>query len=104
MAQEGEDARRWSTLDLALESGCVLTLGLDWLQTRSPNDEELNPLLGRHPSRTKVDVYFAGSALAHVAIAAVLPRPWRTVWQAAVMGMEIGVVNRNYFAGIKFGF
>jgi hypothetical protein len=34
----------------------------------------------------------------------VLPRPWRTVWQAAVMGMEIGVVHRNYFAGIRFDF
>ena len=38
------------------------------------------------------------------AIAALLPRPWRTIWQATVVGMEIGVVSRNYFAGIKLGF
>ena len=98
------DDRRWSALDLTLESACVVTLAIDWLQTRPMNDEELNPLLGRHPSRTAVDVYFAGSALGHLAIAALLPRPWRTIWQATVVGMEIGVVSRNYFAGIKLGF
>jgi len=104
----------WTLLDTTLEaSGAALQL-VDWSTTL--NDarpkywdgerwviavESWNPILGRRPSEAKVNVYFAGTLLAHAAIAYALPRPWRTLWQVAWIGMEADADAYNVAGGLR---
>jgi hypothetical protein len=84
-------------------------LAADWLQTReiSRNPDrfyETNPVLGRHPSLSAVNAYFAAGLLAHTAVAMALPPPWRGPWQYLTFAFEAGVVAHNASLGIGFGF
>lgn len=94
---------------LAAELAYTALHGLDWAQTRSiaasPRAfEEKNILLGPHPSRSKVNAYFASTLTAHWAIAYVLPanaKPW---FQSATIALELGVVAHNYHIGLSARF
>lgn len=98
----------WTTADTTREA---VYLGLhvaDWGQTlgiaESPNYYESNPILGRNPSRGEVNRYFAVTAIGHAAVAYLLPHEAREVWQYTTIGMEAGIVARNYNVGIEFNF
>ena len=57
-------------------SGTLLT---DWSLTdyaaRHPEEkEEINPLLGKHPSSGSVAVYFTGCGIGHALVSAALPQ------------------------------
>jgi hypothetical protein len=99
-----EDRRRWTATDTALEASLVLVLTVDWMQTRTdvaPRCWELNPLLGRCPSPFAVDIYFAGLVVLHVAVAILLPHPWRTLWQVLLLLKETITITRNHVLGIR---
>ncbi|MBW2610685.1 MAG: hypothetical protein JRC68_10140 [Deltaproteobacteria bacterium] len=97
----------WTKTDKILE-GTYLTLHcVDWLQTRSADwDEfyETNPILGRAPSKGKVDLYFLGTGILHPIITHVLPQKYRKYWQAVTIGMEAYTVGNNYHIGMRIGF
>ena len=57
---------------------------------------ESNPILGREPSRTKIDIYFALAAWSHYWVAKRLPMPWRRWWQVYGGLIQLGYVHRNY--------
>lgn len=82
---------------------------VDWRQTqaiaRGPSFdgyvlEESNPILGRRPSASKVNAYFAATSALHAGIAVALPRPWRTWWQLVGIGVEAHAIGRNAVNGI----
>jgi hypothetical protein len=116
--RERLDPRAWSAGDVALQT--VFTVGMvaDWIQTRNTiaahrevpgkpgiHYVELNPVLGRSPSRTAVDTYFLGMAAAQLAVTHLLPHgAWRTSWLFADIGFEGGIVARNLRMGIGFRF
>lgn len=115
--EAGEGSRAWSSGDVALEMLFVVGIVADWNQTRHTiaahrkvpgkpgyHYDEINPLLGRSPSRRQVDTYFLGATVAHVAVAHLLPGRWRTSWQLLGLGVEVGVVGRNLSMGIGFRF
>jgi hypothetical protein len=71
-----------------------------------PNLQELNPLLGAHPSDGKVLAYFAGTGLLHWAITRELvresvPAPIVQTWEALGIGLEVGMVAHNYSIGLR---
>lgn len=80
----------------------------DWSQTRDiknhSDQHESNVLLGRHPSDTKVDAYFAGSMVANQWIANQLEGGWRTGFQATIILIETAAVSNNHALGVKFSF
>ena len=102
----------WTSYDTALEVAFAGALVADWLQTRQiartadgPGGlEESNPLLGRRPSGPHLGGYFAAAAVGHLAVAAVLPRPWRTVWQATWIGLEGLSIRKNASLGLRVTF
>jgi hypothetical protein len=59
--------------------------------------DEVNPILGRHPSMRAVDTHFASTIVLHSAIAVVLPIRWRRAWQAGTLGLEAICLYRNFF-------
>lgn len=111
-------ADKWTAEDTAWQSGVIALKLMDWSQTRyiakHPNEYyEINPILGRHPSTSDVDLYFAGSILLHTAIAMALPpkatvmgydiNP-RRIFQAVQIGLNGVCVAHNLSIGIGFDF
>ncbi len=98
----------WTTADTVLQGAFVAAVAVDYLQTRSfllhdnPAESwEQNPLLGRHPSMTKLTLFCAGGIVAHTAIAYVLPHPWRTLWQLAWIAVEGATIYGNVQTGVR---
>lgn len=84
------------------------TLLLDAAQTldikNHPDLYETNPLLGRHPSDTKIVAYFIGAGFAHNAITKKLPTEYRAAWQYGWAALEIGTIIRNRKLNLRFNF
>ncbi len=85
----------------------ALTL-VDWKQTqqivKDDNLYEMNPLLGRYPSRDKVDTLIPLGILSQWAITYYLPKKYRKTWQYFVIGAETTAVVNNYSVGIRIDF
>lgn len=92
----------WSKTDTTLEATLVAVSVADYLQTRhiASHCLEANPILGSCPSNKKITLYFTASIASHIAIAAALPKPWRTIFQVSSIGWEGRVVSLN----IQHGF
>ena len=88
--------------------GANLALMADWAQTRdisTTGRKELNPILGDHPSLSKVNIYFASIILVTNIIGEyVLPKRHKKTWYAIVVIAEGVVVARNLNIGVKFKF
>lgn len=81
----------------------------DWNQTRhiaqAPTAfQEKNLLLGDHPTGPQVNRYFAGTLLAHWAIAMALPDNYRRAFQGISIAVEANTVRRNYAIGLSARF
>jgi hypothetical protein len=87
----------WTKQDTALEVAFAGATALDWRQTVSitGNCEESNPMIGRCGGMVPPNIYFPIAIAVHAAIAACLPRRWRTVFQAFTTGLEVGTVASN---------
>lgn len=101
----------WSTQDKLMEMGFATSIVMDWGQTRDiqrwsagNHRHEENPVLGEHPSNNAINNYFISSLVLHALIADQLHGKWRTAWQAAWIGLEVGTVQRNYALGIRLNF
>lgn len=106
----------WSTTDVMLQTSLAAIIVVDWSQTIAFTQQvqprydpyartynESNPVLGVTPSRARVNTLIPAALLAHTAVAAVLPHgPWRTVWQASWIGVELHAVGLNWAAGVRF--
>jgi len=118
----------WTKTDTALEVAFQGVTLLDWNQTLRGHDtmkpltttvyyngvphtttlwntmvpayEENNPLLGRHPSRARINVTIAAAMIGHAAVARLLPQPYRRYWQAVFITIEVGAVTHNVRAGL----
>ena len=101
-------ADSWTTADNAREAVYLALVAVDWGQTldlRHRADlQESNPVLGLHPSRSRVNSYFLANALLHPVIAHYLPGPWRAAFQYVSLGVEVGAVSNNARLGIRITF
>jgi hypothetical protein len=110
--------RAWSSADVTLQAVFVVSMLADWNQTRftiaaqrpvpgkaGVHYQEQNPILGPHPSATRVDLYFLTMTVAHLSVAHVLPQGrWRTAWQLLGLGVQVGAVTHNASMGVGFRF
>lgn len=98
----------WSKADTARE---IIWEGLhvvDWGQTRyiakHPDKfYEINPLIGKHPSTSKVDIYMAGTTLLHPVVSGYLKPEYRKWFQYITIGISGGCVINNASIGVKVG-
>ncbi len=117
---------KWDAVDTIGEAVTIGLIVVDWGQTswatqyhrkiepsRHVCYAETNPILGRYPSKGRVNTYFALAIVGHAAIAYALPKkieflgvkiPARQVWQAVWIGIEANQVYRNYQIGVGFRF
>ncbi len=95
---DARDARRWTAGDTALELTYLAVQTVDWMQTRHflrEGSTEANPILGERPTRGTLVAYNFAAMTLHAAVAYVLPRPWRTVWQCVWIGAEAWTIGGN---------
>ncbi len=102
-------AMSWDSKDTYYQGAVVSALLIDMGQTLhiadNPNKYyEMNPLLGKHPSKEKVVGYFMGGIGAHTLIAMALPQDYRRVWQCVGIGIESLAVYHNDRVGVKLEF
>jgi hypothetical protein len=102
-------ASDWSKVDTALQITYSALHVIDWGQTldiaKHPKDwSETNPILGKHPSISKVNSYFAATLVGHAVVSYLLPKPYRRIWQCMWIGIEAGYVTHNYSVGINVRF
>ena len=102
----------WSTQDIVMESTWQALHVIDWQQTLNVADNpdqyyELNPFIGKHPSRGKVNSSMGLYAVGHAVITHYIPRGWqcwklpcRTYWQGITLGTKAGIVYWNYSVGL----
>jgi hypothetical protein len=102
-------ADKWSTQDKTMQATYLTLKFIDWRQTRTiaknPDDYyEMNPILGRHPSTTEVDIYFATTAILNTVITHYLPSKYRPWWQGISITVSGTCVVNNFAVGIKMDF
>jgi hypothetical protein len=88
---------RWTKRDSALELAFVTTTAIDWHQTMSITAGclETNPMIGTCGDVVPPSVYFPIVIVLHAAVAAVLPRPWREIFQSFTIGVEANTIYTN---------
>jgi hypothetical protein len=81
-------------------------LAADYLQTRQivRDGYENNPLIGSHGQRIPPARYFLAAFALHTAVAVLLPRPWRNVWQGAICVSQGVTVWNNAAEGYAIEF
>ncbi len=102
-AEQPADRKVWTPRDTAFEFLFAALVYVDWKQTieftqnphKYPDCYETNPLIGRHPTRRRVNSVVGASLLAHAFTAYILPRPYRGWWQWVWIGVEADVIHTN---------
>jgi len=102
-------ADEWTPADTAREATYLVLHVIDWGQTldivgQEDRYHEINPILGEHPSRGRVNLYMATTPIVHGALAYALPRAWREGWQYVTIGIEGNLVYHNYRIGLHVDF
>jgi len=103
----------WSGADTARQAAFLGLLAIDCNQSRAiaqhPDhfreaDALARVFQGSKPSVGRINMTCLGGAVAHTAISALLPRPWRESWQWASIGIEAAVVRGNHMISMRASF
>ena len=108
-ANAASDRDAWTPVDTGLQLTYTALAVADWNQTlhiaRNPERfYEKNDTLGRHPDKGRVNAYFATTIAVNAVIAALLPKPYRTFWQAVWIGYAGDTVRKNHQLGLRLSF
>ena len=96
---------QWRTEHTVLAISSSAAIAGDWLLTadalRQGTYQELNPILGPHPSLGSLTTYSLLAVGANLAIGRLLPPAVRGLWFAAVTGFESAIVIHQYHIGLR---
>ena len=70
-----------------------------WMTSRGAPFEEANPVLGKHPSVSKVELYFVGAIALNALAWALSPKRYRAVVPLAVMAAQAKPIAGNVSLG-----
>jgi len=108
-----------SSADMSMEILFAGLYAIDWGQTldiAGRQDEgyyETNPIIGRHPTRGRVNTIFAAFAVGQVAGTILLPTKYkiagsvlnlRRIWQMSFITVSASCVANNYAIGLHARF
>jgi hypothetical protein len=105
--QSKADLSDWSETDKHLLLASEISLYLDWRQTLDikshSNFYETNPILGQHPSNSRVDIYF-GSVMAGTYVIANQLDENRSLFLGGITLVEVFTILKNRRLGLSFSF
>jgi hypothetical protein len=99
-------ADEWTPTDSKVQLATTVSLAVDYAQTIRITDDglESNPIMGTHGQHVTPHVYFPLVIAGQLALARVLPQPWRRLSQLLVIGVETRAISKNWGAGYTFEF
>lgn len=102
-----EEKNNWTKADTVRELTFVALHGFDWRQSRyiakHPDDYyEINGLIGRHPSTSRVDKYFIITGAVHAGASYFLKPEWRKGWQVVTVAGKVSIISHNCQIGLTF--
>ena len=95
----------WSINEKILFGATMGVSYLDYRQTQSLESlgrEELNPILGKHPSKGEISNYFLLSAATKYLVADQVGHKWRSKVLWLILFVETSVVSRNVSIGVTW--
>ena len=109
LASTSRAADKWTPTDISMEAASVALTVIDWGQTLDISNQpgrikETNCILGNRPRRGEINAYFPAVMLIHGVVSHYLPKPYRNIWQAVTIGVELAATSINYQAGLRIGF
>lgn len=101
-------AQSWTDEQRTLGAMYMTAHAIDWAQTRQiirePGMWERNPILGRHPSRARVNAYFVITPIVGALLLDYLPSQHRTTALKVITTLEIATVAHNHYIGVRVRF
>lgn len=99
----------WSKQDVALQAVFTSLHIIDWGNTLYIADNpryysETNMILGKHPNRGNVNLYFAGTLAGSVLVTHILPKKYRPYFQTIIISIETAAMANNHAVGIGMRF
>lgn len=99
----------WDKTDIVLESVFFAAHAVDWAQTNkiasNPDKwHEHNPILGKHPKVSEVNLVMGVMAVVQPVIAHILPSPYRKPWIIGSTLVKLSCVANNFSVGLGWGF
>lgn len=98
----------WLHSEVTREAVYQVLAAVDWGQTldieNHPGYYENNPILGKHPSRARINSYFLTTGILHAVTTHYLPSRWRPLFQYLSIGIEVNAVHINYHFGLRLAF
>lgn len=99
----------WTKDQIYLQGIATTLKVIDWGQTLDIADKpdrytEINPLIGEKPDRSRVNKYFACSAVSQVLITHLLPFKWRKYWIGSNIIISGILVGRSYSIGLRVNY
>lgn len=94
----------FSNQDIILQSIYTAVTVIDWMQTKdfvSKGVEELNPILGKTPSQSRIDKLIFGAIVTHGLISYTIPQKYRFYWQSLFTMIEFGTICMNYKKSVE---
>ncbi len=103
-------ADKWTKTEIGLQALSTGLQIIDWgttLDAAGRYDEgyyELNPILGKYPSKGNVNTYFAISIASNILLSHFLSNDRRKWWLSGRIGISAYCVYNNYGIGLKINF
>lgn len=99
----------WTKAEKAKETAWLALHAVDHKQTQyamdRPNEyKELNPILGKHPSKGRINTFMLTTAIGHFLITNYIPKEHRAFWQNFTLGTKAAVVGWNFHVGARIEF
>lgn len=108
LSSQAQAFDEWDKTEIGMEIVYVGLHLVDWGQTldieNHPGLYETNPILGKHPSRGKINAMFFTGLVLQPIIAHALPHKWRKAWIGSGIMLEAGCVGNNIHVGIGASF
>ncbi len=105
IARSWEWAESWDRYDSSREIVWLLLRAVDWKQSLTIADHpekyyEMNPIIGKHPSRDRVNAYMATTTILHLGISTAIPKVARPYFQYITIGFTGTTVFFNFTKGL----
>jgi len=103
-------ADEWTKTEIGLQTLSTGLQIIDWGTTLDAVDREdegyreLNPLIGRHPSRGTVNTYFTISIVSNILLSHFLSNDGRKWWLSGRIIISGYLINNNYGIGLTVNF
>ena len=93
----------WTAKDTVLEAAWIATIAIDRHQTMTitGNCNESNPVMGPCGAGLPPAIYFPITLALHAIVSRALPQPWRLLFQAFTLGLEVSTIWGNAQSGVS---